>query len=101
MYHFLQDAALESVEAILSTPFQIGTETLEAFEKRMSRARAIMGLRGVAYNQAAVVHAIDAGRLADQFSKSGDAMAGLNIAMEAALDDEDWRLERAALRATT
>ena len=65
---------LETIEEMLSTPFRYGREALNAFEKRMSRARAIMGLRGVAYNEVAVVQAIDAARLADRYGQSGDAL---------------------------
>ena len=49
---------LEDVQQILATPFQLGVETLATFERRRSRDRAIMGLRGAPYNDQAVIRAI-------------------------------------------
>ena len=84
-----RDMPLEAVEQVLSSPFRYGRETLKSFEKRMSRARAIMGLRGAPYNDEAVRQAIDAARLADRYSVNDNPAARVDEEIGEALDADD------------
>ena len=89
-----RDASSEDLEQMLKTPFRPGAETLQAFERRLSRSRAVLALRGIATNQADIQRLIHVARLAESYRVNGGIDA-LNRDMENELDcnGDDARLD--------
>ena len=80
-----RDASSEDLERMLKTPFWPGAETLQAFERRVSRSRAVLAVRGIPTNHADTQRLIHVARLAERYRVNGGIDA-LNRDMEEQLD---------------
>jgi hypothetical protein len=78
----------EEVEAVLASSFQPGEETLQQFERRIARARAVLSLRGIVTSAADALQAVQTARLADSYNRQG-GLPALQTAMEEALDRDE------------
>ena len=89
-----RDTSSEDLERMLKTPFRPGVETLQGFERRLSRSRAVLALRGIPTNHAEIQRLIHVARLAERYRVNGGIDA-LNRDMEEELDcdGDDIRLD--------
>ena len=89
-----RDTSSEDLERMLKTPFRPGVEALQGFERRLSRSRAVLALRGIPTNHAEIQRLIHVARLAERYRVNGGIDA-LNRDMEEELDcdGDDIRLD--------
>ena len=89
-----RDASSEDLERMLKTAFRPGAETLQEFERRLSRSRAVLALRGIQTNQAEIQRCIHVAMPAEMYRANGGIDA-LNRDMEGEpdCDGDDRRLD--------
>jgi len=93
-----RDLSDNEVLAILTTPFRVGKDTLQGFERRLTRARVVLALREIPASAEDAALAIQVARYVEYYSQQGGLQA-INAAMEGVLDRDDEQDELPALLA--